>query len=176
MTDQTTDAAVERFPKHDESELGWNIVSNLRWLAEQDHRPGRVPEGSLTGVFLNLCADRLAEFAAERQRAERAEQEKAALAVSLRATAEAAASSAKRAERAEKLLAQDLTDVEVEAALTSEGILTWGPDGEIFERMFGIVMALRTAQTDQTLAVEQTIKPAGELGARTPPHDGGEIE
>lgn len=37
----------------------------------------------------------------------------------------------------------ELTDVEAEAALTSEGIYVWGPDGERFERMFNVVMSAR---------------------------------
>lgn len=39
--------------------------------------------------------------------------------------------------------AAGLTDVEAEAALTSEGIFVWGPDGERFERMFNVVMSAR---------------------------------
>lgn len=38
--------------------LKWNMLANLRWLAEQDHRPDYMPCGVLTGVFLNTCADR----------------------------------------------------------------------------------------------------------------------
>ena len=34
---------------------------------------------------------------------------------------------------------------EIEAALTSEGIYVWGPDGERFERMFDVVMIGRRA-------------------------------
>jgi hypothetical protein len=42
-------------------------------------------------------------------------------------------------------LAPDLTDTEAEDALTSEGIGTWGSDGERFERMFAVVMKARAA-------------------------------
>ena len=41
-------------------------------------------------------------------------------------------------------LSPDLTDVEAEAALTSEGIHVWGPDGDRFQRMFATVMKMRT--------------------------------
>ena len=46
----------------------------------------------------------------------------------------------------------DLTDVEVEAALTSEGIHVWGPDGERFERMFAVVMKMRAETLDNHLS------------------------
>jgi hypothetical protein len=42
-------------------------------------------------------------------------------------------------------LSEQLTDTEIEDALVSEGIHTWGPDGERFERMFAVVMRLRAA-------------------------------
>ena len=43
----------------------------------------------------------------------------------------------------------ELTDVEIEAALTSEGVHTWGPDGERFERMFRAAMKARTTIQEQ---------------------------
>lgn len=39
----------------------------------------------------------------------------------------------------------ELSDIEAEDALTSEGIFVWGPDGERFERMFAVVMKRREA-------------------------------
>lgn len=39
----------------------------------------------------------------------------------------------------------EVTDVEIEDALKSEGIYVWGPDGERFQRMFAVVMKLRAA-------------------------------
>lgn len=41
----------------------WSIPANLRWLAEQNERPGYVPCGELTGRFLNLTADRFEALA-----------------------------------------------------------------------------------------------------------------
>lgn len=49
----------------DQSRLGSDIAENLRWLAQQSDRPGRVPCGELTGVFLNMAADRLERLAAK---------------------------------------------------------------------------------------------------------------
>lgn len=45
----------------------------------------------------------------------------------------------------ERIGSPDLSDFEVETALTSEGIFCWGPDGERFERMFSVVMKARAA-------------------------------
>ena len=50
-----------------------------------------------------------------------------------------------REDTLEDALNEQLTDVEIEDALVSEGIHTWGPDGERFERMFAVVMKLRAA-------------------------------
>ena len=38
-----------------------------------------------------------------------------------------------------------LADYEAEAALASEGVYVWGPDGEEFERMFRVAMEARAA-------------------------------
>lgn len=46
-------------------------------------------------------------------------------------------------------LESELADTEAEDALTSEGIGTWGPDGERFERMFAVVMKARAALEDK---------------------------
>lgn len=43
----------------------------------------------------------------------------------------------------------ELTDIEMETALTSEGIHVWGPDGERFERMFAVVMKSRAIDPKQ---------------------------
>jgi hypothetical protein len=40
--------------------LKWNVPDNLRWLAEQDHRPDYMPCGMLTGVFLTQVAEMVA--------------------------------------------------------------------------------------------------------------------
>lgn len=48
----------------------------------------------------------------------------------------------------EDALSPEVTDVEIEDALTSEGVYVWGPDGERFERMFAIVMKSRTKEID----------------------------
>lgn len=37
----------------------------------------------------------------------------------------------------------DVEDFEIEPALNAEGIFVWGPDGERFLRMFGVVMRAR---------------------------------
>lgn len=50
----------------------------------------------------------------------------------------------------EDALSEQLTDTEIEDALVSEGITTWGPDGERFERMFAVVMKLRAALQEQS--------------------------
>jgi hypothetical protein len=52
---------------------------------------------------------------------------------------------AERIASLEAALAPELSDVEAEAALVSEGIHTWGPDAERFERMFAVVMRHRQA-------------------------------
>lgn len=44
---------------------------------------------------------------------------------------------------------------EVEAALQSEGIFVWGPDGERFERMFEVVMNIRRAEYARTALAQQ---------------------
>lgn len=41
--------------------------------------------------------------------------------------------------------------VEIETALTTEGIYVWGPDGERFERMFEAVMARRRALSPKAI-------------------------
>lgn len=51
-------------------------------------------------------------------------------------------------DRLEDVLSPEVTDVEIEDALTSEGIYVWGPDGERFERMFAIVMKSRSKSID----------------------------
>jgi hypothetical protein len=43
-------------PQPDPKDLGWRIPENLHWLAQQDHRPDRLPCGMLFGQFLNLVA------------------------------------------------------------------------------------------------------------------------
>ena len=48
-----------------------------------------------------------------------------------------------------EVLSERLTDNEIEDALRSEGVTTWGPDGERFERMFAVVMKLRAAQQEK---------------------------
>ena len=50
-----------------------------------------------------------------------------------------------RSDALREALSEQLTDTEIEDALVSEGIHTWGPDGERFERMFAVVMRLRAA-------------------------------
>lgn len=52
-------APVDQSPE----DLRWNIVSNLRWLAEQPNRPGYMPCGELTGAFLLKVADKFQEVA-----------------------------------------------------------------------------------------------------------------
>lgn len=56
---------------------------------------------------------------------------------------------------AEEALAAKLSDCELEDALTGEGIVVWGPDGERFARMFEKVMASRLAQIRQTVSSTQ---------------------
>lgn len=41
----------------DGDKLGWHVPENLRWLAEQSDRPGYMPCGALTGVFLKEAAN-----------------------------------------------------------------------------------------------------------------------
>lgn len=55
-------------------------------------------------------------------------------------------------DRLEDALRNELTDVEVEDALTSEGVFVWGPDGERFERMFKRVADARNRQLREALA------------------------
>jgi hypothetical protein len=38
--------------------LGWNLITNVKWLALQGDRPDRLPCGMLTGEFLKLVAER----------------------------------------------------------------------------------------------------------------------
>lgn len=46
----------------------------------------------------------------------------------------------------------ELTDVEIEAALATEGIYVWGPDGEKFERMFRAVMHPRERELSKAFS------------------------
>lgn len=52
-------------------------------------------------------------------------------------------------------LSHELNDTEIEDAMKSEGIYTWGPDGERFERMFAVVMKLRGNQPLAALKATQ---------------------
>lgn len=50
--------------------LKWNVVANLRWLADQSDRPNYMPCGMLTGMFLLQIADRIEGHAAAITQAE----------------------------------------------------------------------------------------------------------
>lgn len=56
------------------SRLSWHVPDNLRWLAQQHDRPGRVPCGMLTGQFLIHVADELERRTQPSPREEGAEQ------------------------------------------------------------------------------------------------------
>lgn len=48
----------------------------------------------------------------------------------------------------ELVLTAEISDSEAERVLASEGIYTWGPDAERFERMFAFLMKMRRAVVD----------------------------
>lgn len=55
----------------------------------------------------------------------------------------------RREQQAAEAMRVGPSDVEMEAALTGEGIYTWGPDGDRFLRMFAAVMAIRALPTQE---------------------------
>jgi hypothetical protein len=57
--DNFTKFMSDHYPTVLDKTIRWHMCSNLKWLAEQDHRPPFMPCGDLTGSFLYKVAEAL---------------------------------------------------------------------------------------------------------------------